>query len=190
VFAIDGFVADAQACLRETDPQQAVRELLERAMSARTEVANILQPRQAGMRLLYTASDLTIIDIVWPSGLDMYPHDHGMWAGIGIYTGQEDNTFFRRVDDERRTVAPTGGLELRAGDVLLLDDGAIHGVHNPLDRLTAALHVYGGDFLNEPRSQWGPDSLEERAYDLDLLRELTGGSADDVPHTARPAGGA
>ena len=47
----------------------------------------------------------------------------------------------------------------------------IHSVSNPLDRLTAAIHVYGGDFVNQPRSQWGPGAREERPYDMDLARE-------------------
>jgi hypothetical protein len=30
------------------------------------------------------------------------------------------------------------------------------GVHNPCDTLTAAIDVYGGDFVTQPRSQWDP----------------------------------
>jgi hypothetical protein len=36
--------------------------------------------------------------------------------------------------------------------------------------LTGAIHVYGGDFVNQPRSQWGPGPEEERPYDLDIAR--------------------
>jgi len=67
-------------------------------------------------------------------------------------------------------VTSSGGKELRTGDVLLLGKDAIHGVTNPLDRVTGAIHVYGGDFVNQPRSQWGPGPLEERPYDLDVAR--------------------
>jgi predicted metal-dependent enzyme (double-stranded beta helix superfamily) len=28
-------------------------------------------------------------------GMTLGPHDHCMWAAIGVYTGGEDNTFFR-----------------------------------------------------------------------------------------------
>ncbi len=48
----------------------------------------------------------------------------------------------------------------------MLGDDTIHGVTNPLDRLTAAIHVYGGDFVNQPRSQWGPGERIERPYDI------------------------
>ncbi len=34
-----------------------------------------------------------------------------------------------------------------------------------MPRLTAALHVYGGDFA-QPRSEWDPETLSERTYDV------------------------
>ena len=43
----------------------------------------------------------------------------------------------------------------------------IHSVTNPVSRLTGAIHVYGGDFFQTPRSEWDPESLREGAYDVD-----------------------
>ncbi len=57
-----------------------------------------------------------------------------------------------------------------AGDVLVLGDDVIHAVTNPERRLTGAIHVYGGDFVNQPRSQWGPGPREERPYDMGALQ--------------------
>ncbi|MBV8159480.1 MAG: hypothetical protein JO265_01010 [Acidimicrobiia bacterium] len=45
----------------------------------------------------------------------------------------------------------------------------IREVTNPLRRITGAIHVYGGDFVNRPRSQWGPGPLEERPYDIEVV---------------------
>ena len=102
--------------------------------------------------------------------MDIYPHDHRMWAAIGIYTGQEDNAFYRRTGPGQRTLTESGGKQLRTGDTVVLGDDTIHGVTNPSDRLTGAIHVYGGDFVNQPRSQWGPGALEERPYDIEDAR--------------------
>ena len=55
--------------------------------------------------------------------------------------------------------------------MVLLGDDTIHAVTNPLGRLTGAIHVYGGDFVNEPRSQWGPGPVEERPYDIDVAQQ-------------------
>jgi len=98
-----------------------------------------------------------VLKVVWAPGMSIWPHDHQMWAAIGIYAGQEDNTFFRRLDgglEARRT------RELSINDVVLLGDDAIHAVHNPLGTCTGAIHVYGGDFFNRDMSQWNPETLE------------------------------
>jgi predicted metal-dependent enzyme (double-stranded beta helix superfamily) len=108
-----------------------------------------------------------VLHVVWAPGMRIYPHDHRMWAAIGIYAGQEDNEFFRREGPGLKTLTASGGKELKVGDVLVLGRDAIHAVTNPTAGLTAAIHVYGGDLVNEPRSQWGPGPVEERRYDMD-----------------------
>ncbi|HMK23777.1 MAG TPA: hypothetical protein VK466_15705, partial [Terriglobales bacterium] len=49
----------------------------------------------------------------------------------------------------------------------------IHSVTNPIPRLTAALHVYGGDFFAVPRSEWDPETLREKPCDVNnILRQF------------------
>jgi predicted metal-dependent enzyme (double-stranded beta helix superfamily) len=116
---------------------------------------------------LHHTPDLTVIHVVWAPGMTLFPHDHRMWAVIGIYAGQEDNAFYRRTAPGARTLVESGGKELAEREVVVLGDETIHSVTNPLGVLTGAIHVYGGDFVNEPRSQWGPGPREERPFDLD-----------------------
>jgi len=100
----------------------------------------------------------------------LQPHEHRMWAAIGIYAGQEDNAFFRRNEN---TIVDSGGKQLYERDVILLGDDTIHSVTNPLQSYTGAIHVYGGDFVQEPRSQWDWETREERPYDLaQTMREF------------------
>src|SRR5581483_9053277 len=166
VFDVDTLVADCQVARQETEPHRAVREVLERAMADARAVADAFRPRMGGLNVLHSAPDLTVLHVVWAPGMVLFPHDHLMWAAIGIYSGQEDNTFFRRQPGQPTSITQTGGKELRTSDVLLLGKDAIHGVTNPLDRITGAIHVYGGDFVNQPRSQWGPGTREERPYNM------------------------
>jgi len=42
----------------------------------------------------------------------------------------------------------------------------IHSVVNPSAKVTGAIHVYGGDFFAIERSEWDPDSLQERPFDV------------------------
>ena len=59
-----------------------------------------------------------------------------------------------------------GGKTLDSRDVIPLGDAVIHSVTNPIEQITAAIHVYGGDFFAVPRSEWDPITLEERPYDM------------------------
>ena len=163
MFDTEALIDDLRASLPESEPRLAVRDVLARAMSDGGAVADTLRPTEGGLNLLHHAPDLTVINLVWAPGMRLMPHDHRMWAVIGIYLGAEDNEFFRRSDHE---LVPANGKRLEAGDVAVLGRETIHAVANPLDRLTAAIHVYGGDFVNEPRSQWGPGDLVERPYDM------------------------
>jgi predicted metal-dependent enzyme (double-stranded beta helix superfamily) len=101
--------------------------------------------------------------------MSLYPHEHRMWAVIGMYGGQEDNAFFRRSPGG---LEPSGGREVPAGDVLVLGDDVIHAVANSRRELAVAVHVYGGDFFSGERSEWDPDTFEERPRDLDRTRRL------------------
>ena len=101
------------------------------------------------------------------------PHDHRMWAVIGVYTGREDNIFWRRVPNAPGgLIEAAGAKSLGTGCAEPLGRDVIHSVTNPLDRLTAAIHVYGGDFYGGGRSDWDPENLLERDYDYALHRRM------------------
>jgi len=170
MFDLDDFIVQCEAARQEGEARRAIREVLERAVSAPSEVASALGPTEGGFSLLHHTDDLTILHVVWAPGMRIYPHDHRMWAAIGIYEGQEDNAFYRRSGPGEKTLVESGGKELATGDTVVLGDDTIHGVTNSRQGLTGAIHVYGGDFVNQPRSQWGPGPVEERPYDVDEAR--------------------
>jgi predicted metal-dependent enzyme (double-stranded beta helix superfamily) len=89
-------------------------------------------------------------------------------AVIGVYTGREDNIFWRRVQEEAcARVEAAGAKSLGERDADPLGRDIIHSVTNPLSRLTGAIHVYGGDFFSVSRSEWDPETLLERNYDME-----------------------
>jgi predicted metal-dependent enzyme (double-stranded beta helix superfamily) len=170
-FDLDELLADCRASLEESDPRRAIREVVQRAMTRPDAVGDALRPQQGGFTLLLHEPDLTVLHVVWAPGMRIYPHDHRMWATIGIYAGREDNAFYRRATDDRSTLVESGGKQLGVGDVVTLGDDTIHSVANTSGVLTAAIHVYGGDFVNQPRSQWGPGPERERPYDVDQAQQ-------------------
>jgi predicted metal-dependent enzyme (double-stranded beta helix superfamily) len=165
MFEVDAFVAQCRAALSEHTPQLAIKELLERAVSRPEEIAAALGPAmKAEIGTLYRGLDLTMLKVIWAPGMSIYPHDHRMWAVIGLYGGQEDNSFFRRRADGLDRV---GGKELETRDAVLLGADVIHAVVNPQRIPAQAIHIYGGDFFAQARSEWDPATLQERPYSVE-----------------------
>ena len=164
MFDPDQFVAECRAALSTRNPPRAARHVVARVVSEPDGIVRALgEPEIGGLVTLHASNELTVLNVVWPPGMTLHPHNHGMWACIGVYCGREDNTFFQRHADGLRQ---HGSASLTAGDTMPLGHDIIHGVSNPLDQVTAALHVYGGDFFNQARSEWDPDTLLERPYDI------------------------
>lgn len=166
MFEIDRFIADCRAALAQDSSHKAVREVVARAVSEPAAVLKALgEPTQAELKTIYHAPDLTILNLVWGPHMTLMPHDHKMWAVIGIYTGREDNIFWRRRPEDSNRVEAAGAKALGVGDAAPLGPDIIHSVTNPIPRLTGALHVYGGDFFAAARSEWDPETLREGRYD-------------------------
>ena len=171
MFAVDELVDSCRQALGETEPRRAVKEVLDRALRQPNGVAEVLDPQEGGLNFLHHANDLTVLHVVWAPGMVLHPHDHRMWAVIGIYTGAEENAFFRRPAPDSTSIVESGGKRLEVSDTIILGDDVIHQVSNPVSKLTGAIHVYGGDFVNQPRSQWGDPPYEERPWDMAEARD-------------------
>ena len=170
MFDLDRFIADCRDALTEAEPEVAVRQVVARAVAEPGEVERVLgTPRQGGLRMLHHGLELTILEVVWTPGMAIQPHDHRMWAVLGLYGGREDNTFYRR---GAGGLAVAGDKQLECRDTALLGPAIIHAVANPLRSFTGAIHVYGGDFVATPRSQWTPDTFEEQPFDLEQGRRV------------------
>ena len=165
MFTIDRFVEECRAAVKETEAEASIREVVARWMSRPEEIERALgTPTQGGIVTLEHSPVLTVLQVVWDPGMTIYPHDHRMWAMIGLYGGREDNVFYRR---SPAGLQQAGGKQLVTRDAALLGKAVIHSVTNPLRQFTAAIHVYGGDFFATPRSEWDPQTLAERPYSVE-----------------------
>jgi predicted metal-dependent enzyme (double-stranded beta helix superfamily) len=166
MFDLDEFVADCRAALAEDSSHKAVREVVARAVSEPGAVlATLGEPKPARVEKLYHADDLTILNVIWAPRMTLMPHNHEMWAVIGVYSGREDNVFWRRVGEGR--IEAAGAKDMGERDAVPLGRDIIHSVTNPIPRFTGAIHVYGGDFFGAPRSEWDPETLREQPYDIE-----------------------
>lgn len=167
---IDRFVADCIAANEEADAQAAVNEVLARAVSDPDAVlAAIGAPERAGLNVLLSSKTLTIFAATWTPQMNLMPHNHLMWANIGIYTGREDNIYWKRTSVG---IKAFGADALFVKDTAMLPEDAVHSVTNPLLRFTGGIHIYGGDFFDTERSQWDPETLKEEPSGGAVIRGI------------------
>ena len=170
---LEQFIADCRTAVRSDPTHKSVREVVARAVSHPAALLKALgEPRRAGIHKLYLSNDLTILNIVWAPHMTIITFFFFFWAFIVIYTGREDNIFWRRL--------PNGTIEAASAKALCekhaepLGRDVIHSVTNPIPRLTGAIQVYGGDFFGVPRSEWDPETLQERRFDVEKAQRLFG----------------
>ena len=171
---LDRFLSDCVAAVAESTPERAIREVVNRAVADPEAILEVLgNPRRAEVQRLHVSDELTILNVIWAPQMTLMPHNHNMWAVIGVYAGREDNIFWhRRSDDSRGRIEAVGAKSLGPREVRPLGRDVIHSVTNPTSRFTGAIHVYGGDFFATERSEWDPETLEEYPYDLEKNLKL------------------
>ena len=170
MFDKDRFIE--QCIAAQADGQQAVREVVTAAVTDSSAVMAALgEPQQAGITTLHRSCELTILNFAWAPCMSLMPHNHQMYAVIGIYSGREDNVYWRRNES---SIEAAGAKSLGVGDVATLGSNIIHSVLNPIGKMTCAIHVYGGDFFepDEPRSEWDHETLQEQPWDINGVKKL------------------
>jgi predicted metal-dependent enzyme (double-stranded beta helix superfamily) len=174
MFDLDQFKAECSAAVTERAAAQAVREVVTRAVEVpKAVLAALGEPTRAAIQVLHRSTDLTILNVVWGPKMTVMPHNHEMWAVIGIYTGREDNILWRRLPaDPDRRIEAAGAKALSEREAFPLGRDIIHSVTNPIGRLTGAIHVYGGDFFAVPRKEWDPERLIEQPYDVQKTLQM------------------
>ncbi len=165
---LEQFIADCAAAVNDSAPTKAVRETVARAVADPAGLLRQLgEPKRGGINRIHVSDELTILNVVWAPHMTLKPHNHNMWAVIGVYGGREDNIFWRRVEgDPAGRIEAAGAKSIGPQEVRPLGEDIIHSVTNPTSKLTGAIHVYGGNFFEMHRNEWEPEGLTEQPYDL------------------------
>jgi hypothetical protein len=98
MFDLDRFTADCRAARAADRSSKTICEVVKRAVSDPTGLLKSLgEPDRAGIKEIHRSPDLSILSVVWAPRMMIMPHNHHMWAVIGVYCGREDNIFWRRI---------------------------------------------------------------------------------------------
>jgi len=131
---------------------------------------------------LHQSPDLTVLQVILSGCFRSPPHNHLVWAVIGMYEGSEKNIFYRK---EEEHLLEDSVKYVSAPEVIMLAPDTIHGISNPSPQRSYALHVYGGAFSNPARSLWNPFTLLKEPfqpsallkYEQEMNRSISGDAA-------------
>src|SRR4029078_1254603 len=94
---LDRFIADCRAARAADRSSKAICEVVKRAVSDPPALPQSRgEPDRAGLQEIYRSPDLSILNVVWAPHMTVMPHNHHMWAVIGVYGGGGGNTLLRR----------------------------------------------------------------------------------------------
>ena len=174
MFDKEQFIADCREALNGDRTSRNVLEVVRGAIADSSAVIRALgEPRRGGLDVLHRSAELTVLNVLWPAGMIVMPHNHALRAVIGVYDGREDNILWRQLpEDANGKIEAAGARTLASGDAVAFGADVIHSVVNPLGRITGAIHVYGGDFFAVNRNEWDPELLHERPYDMEKVLRM------------------
>jgi predicted metal-dependent enzyme (double-stranded beta helix superfamily) len=166
-YTLDDFIADVALIVRkETSPHGITAQVapllarLVRQPDCLPAAYRMRPPGKRGRYMLHRTPDFNVTSVVWGPGDTAGAHNHETWGVIGVIANEIEETRYR--------VAPSGAgraaVEVREvfrhgpGAVSRLVPGdEVHGMHNPTDRDTVEIHVYGKDLVDLPRTTWDRD---------------------------------
>ena len=178
MFNLENFIESCESAVTNNETHLEIKEIVEKAVSDPESLMKAVgEPSKTGASPIFSSSKLTIVNVVWAPWVTIYPHNHNIWAVIGIYSGREDNIFWRRIsEDKQGRIEAAGARSLCLGDVTPLGPDIIHSVNNPIPRNSGAIHIYGGDFFHvENRSEWDPEDLTEHEYNAENVKNVLEG---------------
>src|SRR3981081_2218569 len=137
-FEIGRFVEGCFEALGTDEPVNAIRELLAVTVSTPD---NLIEgcPDALGQELVLLRDPrLTIIQVTIAPGLQYPPHNHGMEASIGLYSGLERNLWYDAGPSDSILVRAASGL--RSKDTVVMDGSVIHAVAHPARTYSRGRH--------------------------------------------------
>ncbi|GAB4179620.1 MAG: hypothetical protein Fur006_13080 [Coleofasciculaceae cyanobacterium] len=149
------FLTDLEDILEEiTDERQrlqVIRPLVRRLLTSSEWLqGEYLEPDpETGWSVLMLYDEpnfpLTVQTVVWLPGRVSPIHNHATWGVVALISGQEKNTFWKRVNHQESSgeIEQVGEHILMHGDIISFLPDAIHSVEALGDEPTITFNLYG-----------------------------------------------
>lgn len=169
-YTLDDFIAAVDRITREETDARAitgrVSPLLGRLVKNPDAVPERYRRKPEGRRgrfMLHRAPHFNVTSVIWGPGDTAGAHNHETWGVVGVVENEIEETRYQVSDTGggRAQLAATRVMRHKPGAVSCLVPGdEVHRMHNPTDRDTVEIHVYGKDLTGLRRRTWDEDGTE------------------------------
>jgi predicted metal-dependent enzyme (double-stranded beta helix superfamily) len=170
-YTLQAFIADLDRITREETSGERITErtapLLARLVRDPSSIPAEYRrstPQSRGRYMLHRAPRFNVTSVIWRPGDTAGAHNHETWGVIGVIDNEIEETRYRVTEtgSGKARLEVTGVTRHRPGAVSRLVPGdEVHRMHNPTDRDTVEIHVYGKDLVNLHRKTWTDDGTEK-----------------------------
>jgi predicted metal-dependent enzyme (double-stranded beta helix superfamily) len=119
---------------------------------------------QRGRYMLHRSPQFNVTSVIWRPGDRARAHNHETWGVIGVVDNEIEETRYRvtQTGTDRAQLETLQVMRHGPGAVSRLVPGdEVHAMHNPTQRETVEIHVYGRDLAGLKRRAWADDGSEK-----------------------------
>jgi predicted metal-dependent enzyme (double-stranded beta helix superfamily) len=161
MFDATGFVRFCVDACGQSNPWTLIHAELLRIVANPSAISRPPEGDRQAWRL-HRSPELTVLHTTYPRSLKAMPHNHGTWAVVSVYQGQEDYVLYARAGSSLTRLSTNS---VRPGDAVILSEHAIHDLSTSELQPTCSIHVYGGDLFDaQRRSMWAPPAFQETTF--------------------------
>jgi predicted metal-dependent enzyme (double-stranded beta helix superfamily) len=170
-YTLQAFIEDLDRITQDETSGEKITEqvapLLERLVKDPSSVPPeylASTPQTRGRYMLHRAPRFNVTSVIWRPGDTAGAHNHETWGVIGVIDNEIEETRYRLrgASADKAQLEVTSVTRHTRGAVSRLVPGdEIHRMHNPTQRDTVEIHVYGRDLVDLRRKMWADDGTEK-----------------------------
>jgi len=172
---LENLVAQVREAAATEKASSAIRSLMQHSQSRKNEYADAIAAMPDDEVMLFEDNTCSIWTCRYDSTIVLAPHEHRMGVHIAVYRGAEVEVLYKL---EPGKLCHSGNRLIKAGDVVRLDQDAVHAVTAEGRDQSHAIHIYEGPLTRSQRSLFDWVSGEQVEFTMENFHSMARNKSD------------
>jgi predicted metal-dependent enzyme (double-stranded beta helix superfamily) len=172
-FNLDSLVEVLKTASRAPEPVKNIKAIMDQVFLDPVNIAKHMPSFTEDDVIIHEDESVSIWHCRFQPGVSVPPHNHQMTATIGVYAGEERNTFYRA--GSNNGLVRDNAVDMVPGNVLSLKPSDIHSVRCTSEQPSCGIHVYLGPLSRIERSLFDWESGEAMPFTESAYEQLKRG---------------